>query len=117
MDQWSKYTRQNRRAWDEIADRRSEMWAGARSAAFFRDGGSVLDPRVVTAMGDVTGHRLLHLMCATGEETMSWAVLGAEAVGIDISGREIAIARKQAAEAGLAVCFETADVGDLPTEY
>lgn len=93
------------------------MWAGTRPAAFFRAGGSVLDPRVVTAMGDVTGHRLLHLMCATGEETMSWAVLGAEAVGIDISGREIAIARQRAAEAGLAVCFETADVGDLPAEY
>ncbi|MBV9280355.1 MAG: class I SAM-dependent methyltransferase [Chloroflexi bacterium] len=117
MDQWSRYSQQNRRAWEEIAERRSETFPGSRPAAFFREGGSVLDPRVVAAMGEVAQKRLLHLMCATGEDTLSWAVLGAHAVGIDISERQIAIARQRAAEAGLSVRFEAADVGDLPAEF
>src|SRR5947209_6448256 len=97
MSEWQRYSRQNRRAWNEIDEVRSTSFEGARPADFFRDGGITLDPRVVKAMGDLSGKRLLHLMCATGEETLSCAVLGADVVGIDISDRQIAIARTKAA--------------------
>ncbi len=85
-------------------------------AEFFAAGGSSLDARVVDAVGDVRGRPLLHLMCATGEETLSWAVAGAEAVGVDISDVEIDLAIEKASAAGIAARFVTADVGSLPPD-
>lgn len=108
------YTAQNRRAWNEIAGvRERALFPGAE---FFAVGNSLLDARVVAAAGAVTGLRLLHLQCATGEETLSWSVLGAEATGVDISDEQIAIARRKAAEAGLATKFHAADIYALPEE-
>lgn len=107
------YTEQNRRAWDEIAAVRATRWP---DAAFFAGGGSVLDAAVLAAAGRVTGRTILHLQCATGEETLSWAVAGASVTGVDISGRQIALAREKAAAAGLRVAFVAADVYALPDE-
>src|SRR3712207_4360851 len=93
------YTEANRRAWDEIAEvRQRELWP---AADFFARGGSLLDPRVSALAGDVHGARLLHLQCATGEETLSWVVAGTDATGVDISERQIALAERKAADAGL----------------
>jgi ubiquinone/menaquinone biosynthesis C-methylase UbiE len=116
-DEWTRHSRRNRRAWNEVADVRAASYEGARDAAFFREGGVSLDGEVREAVGDVLGKRLLHLMCATGEETLSWAVLGASAVGLDISERQIELARDKAEAAGLPVRFVAADVGDLPWEF
>lgn len=114
---WEQHAEQNRRAWNEIAEVRSRSYPGAvHPAAFFAGGGSALDPRVTAAAGDVGGRRLLHLMCATGEESLSWSVLGADAVGVDISDAEIALARAKAPDAGLDARFVTADVGALPPD-
>ncbi len=105
------YTEQNRRAWNEIAVVRERKWPGAE---FFAAGGSLLPESVVAAAGDVTGLRLLHLQCATGEETLSWAVRGAVATGADISDEQIAIAQQKASEAGMSVAFVAADIYALP---
>ena len=114
---WEETVAQNRRAWNEIARARSKSYDDSLTPAeMLRDGRGILDPRVVAAAGDVTGMRLLHLMCATGEETMSWTVLGAEATGIDLSEINIELATAKAAEAGLATRFIAADVGNLPGE-
>ncbi len=110
----SRYTEQNRRAWDEIAAVRHA--AIARPAQFYAEGGSILAERAVNAAGEVTGMNLLHLQCSTGEETLSWAVRGAQACGVDISPLQIEIARRLAREAGLAVRFEAADVYALPED-
>ena len=107
------YTEQNRRAWNEIAEVRQARWPDAH---FFAAGGSILDPVVLEATGDVAGRTLLHLQCATGEETLSWAVAGAQATGVDISDAQIALAQRTAADAGLAVGFVAADVYALPAE-
>ncbi len=114
---WDAAVAQNRRAWNEIARLRSETFADSTvPAEVFRSGGNILDPRVVSAAGNVNGRRLLHLMCATGEETLSWAVLGAEATGVDLSDVNIELATAKAAQAGLDVAFVAADVGDLPVD-
>lgn len=114
---WTEYSEQNRRAWNEIAQVRSQSYHEAtHDAGFFHAGGSILDPRVIEAAGAVDGVRLLHLMCATGEETMSWSVQGSTAIGVDISDRQIAIAEAKAAKAGLQTQFVAADVGDLPIQ-
>ncbi|OLF14258.1 hypothetical protein BLA60_03745 [Actinophytocola xinjiangensis] len=112
---WSDYTAQNRLAWNEIAQARTS-WRDeqGQDAAFFRDGGTCLPDHVADTVGDVTGVSLLHLQCASGEESLSWAVLGARVTAVDLSDELVRLGRAKAAEAGLAVDFVRADVGDLP---
>lgn len=109
------YTQNNRRAWNEIAAVREKTFPPAE---FFAQGGSTLDPHAVDAaravFGKLQGLRVIHLQCATGEDTLSWAALGALASGVDISEVQIELARAKAAGAGLAVKFCAADVYDLP---
>ncbi len=47
------------------------------------------------------GTTLLHLQCHFGLDTLSWARLGAEVVGLDLSDEAIALARRLADEVGL----------------
>jgi len=76
------YTEANRRAWNEFAQVRHTKQP---PASFFAQGNSTLDARELQATGEVKGRRLLHLQCATGEDTPSWSVAGAEATGVDES--------------------------------
>jgi ubiquinone/menaquinone biosynthesis C-methylase UbiE len=112
---WEASITQNRRAWEEIADARAASYPDSKvPAEFFQEGGSILDDRVVDAIGDVRGLRLLHLMCSTGEETLSWASLGAHVVGVDFSPSSIAAAEDKARGAQVGAEFIEADVGRLP---
>jgi SAM-dependent methyltransferase len=111
MDDLSHFTQLNRHAWNEIATVRSQT---RQPAQFFLAGGSTLDPRELAAAGDVNGMTLLHLQCATGEDTLSWAQAGAQATGVDISDLQIALAQQKAAEVGLAVRFVASDIYALP---
>ncbi|MBE0697840.1 MAG: methyltransferase domain-containing protein, partial [Anaerolineaceae bacterium] len=108
-------TGQNRRAWNEIASVRSKIFPPAE---FFREGGITLGEHEVKMVreifGQIAGLRVLHLQCATGEDTLSWAVLGAAADGVDISDEQIAIAQAKAAAAGLDARFCAADIYNLP---
>ncbi len=113
MPDISQYTEKNRRAWNEIASVRE---ASQPSAEVFRQGGSTLDPRELQAVGDIRGKKLLHLQCATGEDTLSWTLAGANATGVDISELQIVLAQQKAAEAGLSTSFVAADIYALPPE-
>ncbi len=106
-------TESNRRAWNEIAQVRHTKQP---PAAFFAEGNSTLDAREMQAAGDVRGRRLLHLQCSTGEDTLSWSVAGADALGVDISEEQIKLAQQKAAAAGLSTRFIAADVYALPTD-
>jgi cyclopropane fatty-acyl-phospholipid synthase-like methyltransferase len=60
--------------------------------------------------------RVLDSGCGTGEQTLLAAAHGADAMGVDVSGRAIQRARDKAAERGLRARFEVADalhLGDL----
>lgn len=70
----------------------------------------------IAALGDVRGQRALHLACASGGDTLSLAVLGADVVGADISDAAISIARAKSADAGLPARFVRADMLDLPPD-
>ena len=52
------------------------------------------------------GTTLLHLQCHFGLDTLSWARLGAEVVGLDLSDAAIALAQRLADEVGLAARAE-----------
>lgn len=115
MTSATDYTHQNRRAWNEIARVRERTFP---TADFFARGGSTLDPRAVAAaretFGSLQGLRVIHLQCATGEDTLSWSVLGAQAVGMDIADEQVELAKKKARDAGFDTRFFAADVYDLP---
>lgn len=59
---------------------------------------------------------MLHLMCATGEASLSLAVLGADVVAVDISERQVALAVEKAKAATIDARFVAADVGALPPD-
>jgi SAM-dependent methyltransferase len=103
-------TAANRESWNRIAPRRD-----GEPAAFFRGGGSTLEGYERESAGDVAGKRVLHLACSNGDEVLSWANLGATAMGADISDVAVEKARAKAANAGIHVEFHRADMFDLPT--
>src|SRR5262245_5620121 len=113
MTEIERYTDQNRRAWDEIAEVR---YKGMEPAEFFAKGGSTLSERILDITGDVHGLTLCHLQCATGEDTLSWANRGARATGVDFSPKQIELAKQKAAAAGLDVRFVAADIYALPSQ-
>jgi SAM-dependent methyltransferase len=104
-------TAANRESWNRIAPRRD-----GEPAELFRTGGSTLQAYERELAGDVTGRRILHLACSTGDEVLSWANLGAEAIGADISDVAIDKARSKAIDAGIRAEFRRADMFELPAD-
>lgn len=60
----------------------------------FLDGWLSLKAIEREALGDVSGKKLLHLLCQFGMDTLSWARLGAQVTGVDISDKSIEYAEK-----------------------
>ncbi len=108
-----EFTSQNARAWDEIAEVRHKR---TKPAGYYASGNTTLSPLLIEAAGEITGKTVLQCQCSTGEEAISWAVLGAIATGVDISPRQISLARNKAEEAGIPVSFHVADVCCLPAD-
>src|SRR5262245_9213278 len=104
-------TAANRSSWNRIAPKRD-----GRPATHFRDGGSTLEACERELAGDVTDKRVLQLACSTGDEVLSWANLGANAIGADISEVAIGKALHKAADAGIPAEFHCADMFDLLAE-
>lgn len=113
MEPTTHYTQQNGRAWDEIALIREKKFP---TADYFRQGGCTLPQEIRDAVGPVEGRSLLHLQCATGTGTLSWSVLGAQAIGVDISPKQIDMAQQKAQDVKLSTRFVVADVLALPAE-
>jgi len=104
-------TEANRQSWNRIhADR------PGRPAEFFASGGSTLEALEIDLAGDICGRRVLQLACSCGDEVLSWANLGAEVTGVDISEVAIDLARTKAAAAGITADFRLADMFALPAD-
>jgi 2-polyprenyl-3-methyl-5-hydroxy-6-metoxy-1,4-benzoquinol methylase len=104
-------TQSNRDSWNQIHSARL-----GQPPSFFASGGSALEDFEVELAGDVTGKRVLQLACSCGDEALSWASLGADVTGIDISEVAIDLARDKSVGAGIAVDFRQADIFDLPAD-
>lgn len=107
----------NRANWDE----RVESHLVAYGADAFADDPDAIskavrkDAKVISAHlpgGAIDGLKLVHLQCHIGLDTLSWARLGAEVVGIDFSEKSIRAARTLADRANLHAQFEEATVQD-----
>jgi SAM-dependent methyltransferase len=95
-------TEQNRRAWDEVHRRRAE----------WMDGRLQIPEHVRERLPDLKGRTVLHLQCATGEETAELAELGALVTGVDFSEEALAVARERWPE----IAWVRGDVQSLPLE-
>lgn len=65
-------------------------------------------------LGDITGQRAVHLQCHIGTDTLSLHRLGADVVGLDLSGASLEVARRLVEEAGADIPFVEADVYSAP---
>ena len=102
----------NRRNWNE----RTPVHAASDfyDIEGFRNGCITLSELERSGVGDVHGKSLLHLQCHFGMDTLSWARLGADATGVDISDEAVALARELNDELGLGARFIRSDVLTLP---
>jgi len=108
----NNYTQANRKLWN--------AWTKIHEASEFYDnesfraGRNTLKPIELEELGDVSGKSLLHLQCHFGQDTLSWARLGAQVTGVDLSDEAIKLAYSLAAELNLEARFICSDIYELP---
>lgn len=106
------YTQANRKLWN--------AWTKIHENSTFYDnvsfkaGRNTLKSIELEELGDVSRKSLLHLQCHFGQDTLSWARLGAQVTGVDFSDEAIALAQSLAAELNLEACFICSDIYELP---
>lgn len=103
MSSLDEYREANRARWDESVSihAESEFYGVDR----FLAGESTLLKLDLDEVGDVDGRSLLHLQCHFGLDSLSWARLGAEVVGVDFAPTAVETAREIAQRAGLSAAF------------
>ncbi|GGK57680.1 class I SAM-dependent methyltransferase [Rufibacter glacialis] len=112
MDSPLDYIEVNRHAWNlRTGVHKDSAFYDLKS---FKEGKNSLNALELEALGEVRGKKLLHLQCHFGQDTLSWARLGAKVTGVDLSDEAIALARQLNQELGLDAEFVCCNVYDLP---
>jgi SAM-dependent methyltransferase len=104
----------NRRNWDERAVIHARDATGDYLLDRFRAGEDALHEIEAAELGDVAGKRVLHLQCHIGRDTLCLVRRGAVATGLDFSAAALEVARRLAAETGLAAEFVEGTVEEAP---
>ncbi len=106
------YREANRDRWDETVPihAASDFYGVDR----FLAGASTLLQIDLDELGDVTAKSLLHLQCHFGLDTLSWARLGANVVGLDFAPSAVKTASEIAAQAGLTAEFVESELYASP---
>ncbi|WP_299009962.1 bifunctional 2-polyprenyl-6-hydroxyphenol methylase/3-demethylubiquinol 3-O-methyltransferase UbiG [uncultured Shewanella sp.] len=102
------YPQLNKHAWNERT--RRHITSNFYDVAGFLNGKSSLNTIEVEALGDVSHQSLLHLQCHFGLDTLSWARLGAQVTGVDLSPVAIEHAKQLAIQSGLKAHFIARDL-------
>ncbi|MCB0545583.1 MAG: methyltransferase domain-containing protein [Saprospiraceae bacterium] len=112
MENYDQYFEANRQAWNlrTGVHKDSEFY----NLDAWKNGATSLTSIELREVGDVKGKSLLHLQCHFGQDTLSWARLGAGVTGCDLSDEAIACARQLAEETKLPAKFVCCNVYDLP---
>lgn len=98
----------NRKAWNERT--RLHINSAFYDVEGFVAGRNSLTDLELELAGPVAGLDLLHLQCHFGQDTLSFARLGAHVTGLDLSDEAIAEARKLSERCGLEARWETGNV-------
>ena len=105
-----EHQRANRAWWDEVVA--AHLDSALYDVESFKAGRLSMQQLERDDLGDVAGKSLLHLQCHFGQDTLSWARLGATVTGLDFAERAIVAARSLAAEIGVEAEFVCANVYD-----
>ena len=98
----------NKKAWDKRTQ--THLDSKFYDVKSFVDGQSSLNPVELAEVGEVKGKSLLHLQCHFGQDTLSWARLGAQVTGVDLSSEAIESAYKLANEISVEAEFINDDI-------
>jgi SAM-dependent methyltransferase len=98
----------NKEAWDKRT--KIHVESEFYDVASFKNGKCSLNPIELKQVGNVQGRSLLHLQCHFGQDTLSWARLGAEVTGVDLSADAIEQANLLKRSLGLKADFIERDV-------
>ncbi|CAM3450738.1 class I SAM-dependent methyltransferase [Aequorivita lipolytica] len=100
----------NRKTWNNkvAIHARSDFY----DLANFRKGRTSLNKYELEALGDVSGKSILHLQCHFGQDTLSFARMGAKCTGVDISDEGINVAKQLNRELKLDANFVCCNVLD-----
>jgi 2-polyprenyl-3-methyl-5-hydroxy-6-metoxy-1,4-benzoquinol methylase len=98
----------NKEAWDKRT--KVHVESEFYDIKSFKNGKSSLNSIELEQVGDVSGKSLLHLQCHFGLDTLSWARLGAEVTGVDLSADAIKQANALQKAMGLKANFVESDV-------
>ena len=81
------YKEINKKAWDK----RTQVHIESKfyDVSGFVAGQSSLNTIELHQVGEVKGKSLLHLQCHFGQDSLSWARLGAKVTGVDLSSKSI----------------------------
>ena len=105
------YFKANQSTWDKRAEHHID--SDFYDVKGFLEGNTSLKTIERSALGDVSGKTMLHLMCHFGQDTLSWARMGAKATGMDISSEAIRNARALNDQLGLDVRFIQSNIYDI----
>jgi len=106
------YSARNRAFWNSTSDAYQAVHGATLRQAPLAWGVWRVPESELRILGDVTGRRVLELGCGAAQWTLALRVLGARAVGIDLSERQLAHARRAAGSAGARLA--QADAERLP---
>jgi len=102
------YLALNQLAWDKRT--KTHLTSDFYDVTGFINGNTSLNSIELNDVGNVEGKRLLHLQCHFGLDSLSWARLGAQVTGVDLSPEAIEQAKGIAAQTQLKANFICADV-------
>jgi 2-polyprenyl-3-methyl-5-hydroxy-6-metoxy-1,4-benzoquinol methylase len=108
----NEYINANRKLWN--AWTKIHVASELYDNASFLAGRNSLQPLELEELGQVRGKSLLHLQCHFGQDTLSWARLGAKVTGVDLADEAIGLAQSLAAQLKLEARFLCSDLYDLP---
>jgi SAM-dependent methyltransferase len=104
----------NRRLWDTWTERHASSEFYDLEA--FLGGATSLRRIELEELGEeIAGRRLLHLQCHFGLDTLSWARLGAEVTGMDLSPKAVELAHRLSQQAKIPARFIESDLYALPS--
>lgn len=107
-------TRKNRRGWNRTSDKYQAAHHEQLSKNQLAWGLWAIPEAQLKVLGDVSGKDVLEFGCGAAQWSMGLSKLGARVVGIDLSDRQLAHARRQMAEAGVHVPLVHCNAEDTP---
>jgi 2-polyprenyl-3-methyl-5-hydroxy-6-metoxy-1,4-benzoquinol methylase len=108
----TEYLNKNKESWNQRTDfhLKSEFY----NQKEFMKGRTSLNEIELSLLGDISGKSILHLQCHIGQDSLSFARMGAQVTGVDLSDNAINNAQRLNAELGLDAKFICCNVYDLP---